>query len=480
MDSIVKEEKKTFKKLEQEIFMIACNAAVEITKEILKEKDQEIFKTHDRSKFKSGGFRVTSIKTVYGTVEYSRRVYKTVTEEGKIAWIYLLDEALGLEKIGLISENLADKIADAATEAPYRVAAETVCEMTGNSISTQGAWGLMQRLGNRVIYEEEQAVNQMKANRGKGEKTLPVLFEEMDGVWIRQQGKRHEKKPKQEVKVAVTYEGWDAEKEKANRSTLVGKNVIAGIEDSKTFHEKREAELCRKYDVDEIGQRILNGDGGSWIGEPNDPDAIIQLDPFHIHKEIRRCIAHKEAQETIEELLEAKDPDGLLSYIETYANSVDSNDPEDKKAKKARELHRYLSNNKDYLIPWQERNIRLPDPPKGVIYNKNMGVQENQNCTVITQRMKNRRMRWSKDGGNNMVKALYRKENHELHETISRYSKELFFADEIIEVIEILSATKAPKKDGKGNPYVETVRSHMPILDAVSTEARRWFRQISR
>ena len=32
--------------------------------------------------------------------------------------MYLLDEELGMEKIGLVSENLAEIIADIATEAP--------------------------------------------------------------------------------------------------------------------------------------------------------------------------------------------------------------------------------------------------------------------------------------------------------------------------------------------------------------------------
>lgn len=52
---------------------------------------------------------------------------------------------------------------------------------------------------------------------------------------------------------------------------------------------------------------------------------------------------------------------------------------------------------------------------------KNMGVQENQNCTIITLRMKHRRMRWSISGANNMAKLLYRRENDELIETIISY-----------------------------------------------------------
>lgn len=478
MDIIVEDKKLCFKELEKEIFRLVCGAGVAITQKFIEDKDEEIFNAIDKSKYKSEGFRSTSIKTVYGDVPYSRRVYRTKLEDGKKAYVYPLDDYLGMDKIGLMSENLAEKIADLATEAPYRETADAITATTGCSVSAQGAWGVMQRIGERICEEENHAVNQMNNGEEEGEKGLPILFEEMDGVWIRQQGERHEKRPMQEVKVATTYEGWDAESEKRNRSALVGKHVIAGIEGSKDFHEKREADIHKRYDADEIGQRVVNGDGGSWIGEPNDPDAIIQLDPFHVHKEIRKLIADKEAVAEIERLLSEKDIDGALSYIEIYADSVASGDEADNKAKNAVKLLRYLSNNKDGLIPWQERGLSMPEPPKGLIY-KNMGVQENQNCTVITIRMKHRRMRWSPVGGNNMAKVLARKENRELHDVISRYSDTLVFKNEIIEVLEALSAAKAPKKDGKGDPYKDVWNAHMPFMDAALTEARKYFRRVS-
>lgn len=478
MDIIVEETAKTFKDLEQEIFKLACQSAIEVTREILKEKDDEIFLKVDKEKYKSEGFRKTSIKTIYGAVEYRRRVYRTLLEDGKKAYVYLLDEELGMNCIGLISENLAEKIADIATEMPYRETANEISSTTGIDISAQGAWNLMQQVGERIEKEEDHAVNQMHTGKAVGKKSIPILLEEMDGVWIRQQGEHHEKMPKIEVKVSTTYEGWDRQKEAEGRSTLVGKRVLAGIEDSTSFHEKREAEICKHYDVDEIEQRVLNGDGGSWISEPNDPDAIIQLDPFHVQKEISSKIADKEAQREIKELLEAKQIEQMLRYIEIYADSVESDNKKDKKSQNARELHRYLSNNKDHLVPWRDRGLKLPEPPEGVLY-KNMGVQENQNCTVITLRMKHRRMRWSSKGGNNMAKALYRKENRELHDTISRYSKALIFEREIVEAINVLSAAKAPKKDGKGNPYIDLTERHMPIIDAMLTESRKAFRKLT-
>ena len=111
---------------------------------------------------------------------------------------------------------------------------------------------------------------------------------------------------------------------------------------------------------------------------------------------------------------------------------------------------------------------------EGIVY-KNMGVQENQNCTTITMRMKGRRMRWSTSGANHMAKVLSSKENKQLYETIERYTDGLIFAMQMEKIIPVLSAAKAPKKDGKGNPYIDVITHHMPLLDAMQTASRKAF-----
>ena len=55
----------------------------------------------------------------------------------------------------------------------------------------------------------------LDADQTEGEKVIPVLFEEMDGVWLNIQDEHHKKMKKQEMKVFTMYEGWDEEKEKA-------------------------------------------------------------------------------------------------------------------------------------------------------------------------------------------------------------------------------------------------------------------------
>ena len=76
----------------------------------------------------------------------------------------------------------------------------------------------------------------MNADQSEGKREIPVLFEERDGVWLNMQDKKHKKTKKQEMKVFTMYEGWNEEKEKQKRSTLVGKHMLAGMEESSEFH----------------------------------------------------------------------------------------------------------------------------------------------------------------------------------------------------------------------------------------------------
>ena len=476
MSIIVEENLVSFKELEQKIFSYVCELGREITQIMLESYDKELAEGRDKKVYRGKGNRRTSIKTVYGEVAYSRRVYQTKTEDGQTAHVFLLDQAMGMDKIGLISTNLAEKIALTVTESPYRTTADVISQTCGQSISAQGVWNMMQRLGERIDEEEQYEVRRMETGQAEGSRGLPVLFEEMDGVWLSMQDEHHRKMKKQEMKVFTMYEGWDAEKEKEGRSSLVGKSMLAGMEDSKMFHAKREACIHKKYDADEIGQRILNGDGGNWIREPYDPETLFQLDRYHIYQEVLRKIGDKKAQQEIRGFLEKEQIEEMLEYIRIYADSVEGPDEDDMRSKKARELLKYLENNREGLLPYDRQGVTIPEPPKGILY-KHMGVQENQNCTVITMRMKHRRMRWSVSGANNLAKALYRKENKDLIRTIDRYTDGLVFTMQMMEAVEVLSAAKAPKKDGKGNSYADLINQHMPLLEAMQTASRKAFKR---
>ncbi|MFQ6930488.1 MAG: hypothetical protein ACLRR3_05335 [Eubacterium sp.] len=45
----------------------------------------------------------------------------------------------------------------------------------------------------KISEEEKHAVKQMNADQSEGKREIPVLFEEMDGVWLNMQDKKHKR-----------------------------------------------------------------------------------------------------------------------------------------------------------------------------------------------------------------------------------------------------------------------------------------------
>ena len=111
MESIVDETLMPFKEFEQKIYAYVCELGREITKHLLERYDKELATQRNTKVYRDKGPRKTTIKTLYGPVEYRRRVYRVKQDDGRVATVYLLDEAMKMDKIGLISSNLAEKIA---------------------------------------------------------------------------------------------------------------------------------------------------------------------------------------------------------------------------------------------------------------------------------------------------------------------------------------------------------------------------------
>lgn len=470
-DIIVNETELSFNRLEKEIYKAACKMACDALAYTLEELDKKIANERDKTKYRHKGKRRTTIKTLMGETTFYRAVYEHIDDEGHKSFVYLLDEQLGFDTIGLISTNLAEKVVENASITSFRNAAKNVTELTGQSISHGGAWNVVQALGEKVKEDEANQVKAAQRNELCGEKEVSILFEEADGVYINIQGKdRPNTNKKLEMKVAVAYEGW---KEIGNnRFELVNKIACAGFEDASTFYKKKEAMIAREYNVDEIEMRILNGDGAAWIKHGIDDTVHYQLDPFHKHQAILRNVSDRGQRKTIIELLGENKIDDTLLYIEALANSVE----DEKEEKKLRDLYSYFNGNKCGLIPYQDRGLRIPIPPKGIVY-RNLGTMEHHICDIIAQRMKHRKASWSIKGAENLGKLLAAKASRRLHEVVERFSRIVLPEDKSNEIIEILSSSKAPKKDGKGKDG-NIHRGQIPFKNCAVTNSRKVIRKM--
>lgn len=461
----------SFNRLEKEIYAFGCQVAREMLKNILEALDKKLEEERDRSKYRHKGTRQTSVKTLMGEVEFSRVVYKHVGDEGNKSYIYLLDQLLGFDTIGLISTNLAEKIVENASITSYRNAADNITELTGQSISHGGVWNVVQALGQKVREDEEELANATEKNQLCGEREVPVLFEEADGVYINIQGKDRPKSGKKlEMKVAVAYEGW--KETNKNRFELVNKVACAGFEDISEFYRIKEAMIAREYNVDEIQMRILNGDGAAWIKHGIDDTVHYQLDPFHKHKAILRSVKGEEQRKVILKLLSDNKIDEALTYIAGLSNDTE----DEKEQKKLKDLYVYFKENRNGLIPYQERGLDIPKPPIGLEY-RNLGTMEHHICDIIAQRMKHRKASWSIEGASNLGKLLAAKASRRLNEVVERFSKIVIPEDKTYEIIQILSASKAPKKDGKGKDG-NIHKGELPFTNYPVTNGRKVIRSM--
>lgn len=467
MDNMFDKEElleESFENIEKKIFQYVCDMGVQITVFMLEQLDEYLMTNRDRKRYKSKQTRKTTIKTVYGSVEYTRRMYY---DKEKREYVYLLDDQMQMEKVGTISTNLAKKIAEATIDMPYRKAADTISETTGQTISSHGVWNVAQQIGNVIQDEEQNLVRELHAEQTRGTEESKIIFIESDGVYLHIQ-KDKQKAPSMEMKVATMYDGWNQD-----GTELHNKVVFAGMEPAKKFNEKIEAVIQSVFDIDAAELRVLNGDGANWIKNTYEPDRIFQLDRFHIKKEIRRCIPERHIRNHILNRFENNKMDDMLEDIKTYINSIDDGTDE-KKVKKAIGLYNYLNNNYDGLLPWQLQAGKVLEAPDGMIY-KNMGVQENQNCSLISIRMARRKTRWSVAGANNMAKLIYMRENGKLDRIIELVDGKIMVSTEIMEK---LSAAKIQKKVGSGNKWMETIQATIPMLDAANGAYSKLLRNI--
>lgn len=134
-----------FGDLEREIFDVALQVGRQLMEQALKKLDDELLAGRDAARYRNKGFRQTCIKTKLGAIEYSRRVYVDKAAPESARCVHLLDEALHMEKVGLVSAEVCQVAAAAVCETTYRGAAELISETTGLEISAQGVWNLIQK-----------------------------------------------------------------------------------------------------------------------------------------------------------------------------------------------------------------------------------------------------------------------------------------------------------------------------------------------
>ena len=458
-----------FRELAEKAFQTAMQFGRELIRLTLEAKDEELRDARDKGRYRCKGKRRTCVKTKLGEVEFERYVYKDKAVTDGIRHVYLLDEELSIEKAGLMAADMCHLIAGMACENSYRGAARAISEATGQSISSQGVWDVVQELGEQRRKQIERHVELNKAGQGTGLVESKILYEENDGIWLKMQGEDRKKYgTSKEMKVGIAYDGatWSGGKDGKRRRTLDCKVAHASFEQAKAFHESKEGIIASRFNTEKIEQRVTNGDGAGWVQQSAGKNNISVLDPFHRNKKMRECVKDPEIIKRLQELLYGGKISDLLDCIEAYSNSVES---EEEKAG-LQELLTYYRENKDALTNCYERGIEIPETREpGVIHHARLGSMESNVFTLIGNRMKDRRACWSVSGGENLANLLCLRHTTGFEDLYNLPPLPVPEKEEEADSGIPLSSSKVPEREGRGNEcYKRAVLPNLPWLKALT------------
>lgn len=432
--------------------------ALIIMEKFIKELEEELFRTKPKD-LEVVGFRKKNIATKLGEIKIKRRLYKK--KNSKNDYIFLLDDKLNIRKGRRVSGEYLKLLVSLSSMLSFRQVEEVIEEAGFPSLSHATIHKEVREFGEReskrIEYEREKVFTEGKLQVG-GKKEKDLLFIEADGIMVSSQ----EDKERMEIKVGVVHEGWNYETPAKSRRRLKNPKVVMGMyKDADSFWEEFSSEISKEYDLSNT-QVVLNGDGASWIQETAKdyfPGLIVQLDRFHIKKDVSRHFGYEIAEGLYKVLQEGE--------VQAFLDTLESLIWEAKTKEKQKQRHKLVKHYQKYKEHLLDYRYRLPEKLKQKKKLYGMGVVEGYVDKNIARRMKNQGMSWSKKGAEAMAKILMLKHNKKLKERLN---------DEYYKIKSPIKVLKYRKRKYTGN-CSNWLQAKMPVLYGVDS-GKDWVKAI--
>lgn len=386
-----------FKDWEQEVLDLSQEIAQHMASLVLGALDDELMREREDG-LRLIGKRERTLITRFGPLKVERRLYR----DSKGGYHFLLDEALGLAP-GAVATPSFEHIANLISSyAPFREASDIIRRFVATAPSHACLHRMVQRAGSDKSEEEKE---KSRALFEDGElpdsemRTADRLMLEADGVVVSLQ---REKKRRREMKLAFSYEGLE-ECGKGRFRTLE-KMAHAGFSPTTAFWRGFSVELASRYDLKNVGEVILGGDGASWVkgGGKLFGASCYQLDRFHMARALRRALGAG-AKAAYHKACEGdwKAADEMLLNAREKADEGQT--------QRIEETRRYLASNRDGLADWHNGR-------EDAGYLRGLGAAEGNIDKTLANRFKKRGMSWTIAGGHNMAKVIQLRSNGQLEE----------------------------------------------------------------
>lgn len=317
-----------------------------------------------------------------GALRYKRRVYLDENKQRRKP----LDELLGVERYGRVSERVQEMGSSLACMGTYRLAASQLSWLIKTPISHSAVQRMVWTTGNRIANGEEaerrrvfEGGEQIEAGKVKA----PVLYGESDGVWVHLQ---RETRRSAEVRVAILSTGRKPIGK--DRYRLENKRCITAIGlNSEMWQEQIVREAHLTYDLSQTQIFISGGDGNQWVRQSFDRMDIHQefvLDRFHLHRAARRAFQERvKAKHMVTRLRR----EGFVAVQDELRKQIDQT--EGKQKDRLKDFYKYVRNNQDGLLDLDQRGFTQPAC---------LGAIEGNVDKLVVHRMKGRGCSWRLPG----------------------------------------------------------------------------------
>jgi hypothetical protein len=390
------------------------------------------------------GWRERTLVTQFGDMRVRRRLYRA--PDG--AAHFLLDEHLGWVRGQAATPAFATLLVEWATDMPFRTAARRVGEATAGVVSGSTVWRLLQQLATRVTAHEQVThatwAETAAVPAPEGERVVPVLYLEADGVWVKTQ-REPTHRTGYELKCASMYEGWEwlagptpghprPHYRLQEKQVYCHGHMRADARAPIPFWDGVSLALSRTYDLSQIPVVVVGGDGANWIDTALEgfSQAVRQRDGFHLARDAGRgwgpetgatlyqaVRAGTQATATaLLALLALPTPQRPVAVLPPPASSTASPATDATHGDRTRKSTRSTTwsaaqiqraratftgqvGTLDGAVDWRLQVSPDLVPPGA----RGLGTQEGTNAHLLAKRMKHKGMAWRATGAHAMAKA---------------------------------------------------------------------------
>ena len=360
----------TLKEIETDLFRTLQQTYAEAFSQLLTELDQRIAENRDKARFQLKDKRKMTMDSLFGTVEVSRNYYY---DRASKKFVSLLDQHLQFEGAKGLSPLVQEMAMELAVEGQsYRHASHTLEKLLGYSVISH------ESIRQHLLQTEVLSCPSVMPMR-------PVLFVEVDGLYVKRQNKRIKGR---EEKIAAVHEGWFVN---GKRTELVNKRHYVH-QGKQPFWEGFEAFLIDTYDYDpSLHYLVINGDGARWITTCQDyfKNMFFVLDRFHVARDLRYVFKKHPRWRAVRIKLAKYDVEGLMTELNSAVDTLEDEQKEEFLTDLIRQYSQYPEALGDYRQWLTEQNIDT----SGM---RPVGASE-ATMRVFAKRLKNGRS-WSDQG----------------------------------------------------------------------------------